>query len=245
MDKAALRPLVFDVLRKTPQTHLHAIENELRRKSDEIDRGDALSIHEIVWELLVQGVLAPGKNSLNLTLPFVHVTEYGTRCLEEGGILAHDPTGYIARFIERVNAQASVTMVETVREAVLCFEGGRYDASVVLLARAVECLLSDAADALTISNEGEPLKLLGNLLSTLESRAVSRELRENLDLTFSALRALILRTQTHERKPRMPGVDRPIALGYLLLFPDQCGAVYDWVRDAGGPPREGKAGVRK
>ena len=103
MDKASLRPLVLDILRKTPQTHLHAIETEIRRQTEDYERHDALVLQEIVWDHLVHGVLAPGKNSLNLNLPFVHVTEFGTACLESGEALVHDPDvhGDGARFPER------------------------------------------------------------------------------------------------------------------------------------------------
>ena len=71
MDRSRLSLLVFDVLRKNPQTHVHAVENEIRQIADDYDRHDVLTLHEIIWDLLVQGVLAPGKNSLNLNLPFV------------------------------------------------------------------------------------------------------------------------------------------------------------------------------
>ncbi|MCK5248125.1 hypothetical protein KAR02_14570, partial [Candidatus Bipolaricaulota bacterium] len=95
MDKATLRPYVFEILKKTQQTHFHAIENDLRKVVESYERHDVLTLQEILWELLVQGVLAPGKNSLNLNLPFVHLTEYGSQCIEDGRILAHDPDRYV------------------------------------------------------------------------------------------------------------------------------------------------------
>ena len=95
-----MREAVFAVLRKTPQTHFRAIENDLRKQVEGYERHDILALNEVLWTLLVQGVLAPGKNSLNPDLPFVHVTEYGARCLESEEILAHDPEGYVRRIEE-------------------------------------------------------------------------------------------------------------------------------------------------
>ncbi|MBU0595900.1 hypothetical protein KJ567_04370, partial [Candidatus Bipolaricaulota bacterium] len=82
MEKQQIRELTLQVLQKNPQTHVHMIENEIRQLTNEYDRHDTLALQEVVWDLLVQGVLAPGKNSLNLNLPFVHVTEYGACCLD-------------------------------------------------------------------------------------------------------------------------------------------------------------------
>lgn len=136
MDKTAVRPLVFDALRRTPQTHLHAIDNEVRQKAENYERGDSLLVQEVVWELLVQGVLAPGKNSLNLHLPFVHVTDYGQRCLEEGWIVAHDPDGYAARLRAETRGAISNAVLESARDALLAFHHGLFRASAVLLSRA-------------------------------------------------------------------------------------------------------------
>jgi len=239
MDKESLRPLVFEILRKTPQTHLHAIENEIRRRDEGYTRGDALTLSEIVWELLVQGILAPGKNSLNLNLPFVHVTEYGARSLDDGTILAHDPEGYVRRLIDHTGGRADEFTRETAREATLCFIAGRYQATIVLLARAAEHLF-DLLAAAIIENS----RRTGRGTKRIESAGRRPEARyrkihralfakgkksaevEELEPSIAGLNNMILLSRTEEGEPRVPAIDRERARGHLLLFPEGCRATY-------------------
>lgn len=242
MDKKALRPLVFDVLRKTPQTHLHAIENELRQRFEAYERSDVLALHEVVWELLIQGVLAPGKNSLNLNLPFVHVTEYGVRCLDDGSILAHDPDGYIARLsseIPQADEGQGLQVVEAAREGLLSFLAGCYAASAICFARAAEILI-DLLVAATLraarrahrgthSLEESGHSPKAGLRAVMRSSVV-RHLPEpwvdDLEPHLSGLLTLFQRSHSESGSPRHPHIDRDQTLAYILLFPTQCRFVY-------------------
>ncbi len=208
MDKASLRPAVFDVLRRTPQTHLHAIENEIRQKVGGYERGDALLVQEVVWDLLLQGVLAPGKNSLNLHLPFVHVTEYGQRCLDEGAIIAHDPDGYAARLHAATDGAVSDAVLETARDALLAFDRGLFRTSLVLLSRAALELLREIRVA-----ESEPRR------SSDVAEPAPPELKALARLAHSEADGLVL-----------PPSDRESTLGRLLVFPEQCRAAYTLIQ---------------
>ena len=242
MDKKTLRPLVFDVLRKTPQTHLHAIENELRQRFEEYERSDVLALHEVVWELLIQGVLAPGKNSLNLNLPFVHVTDYGARCLDDGSILAHDPDGYIERLSSQIPSSAgdaNAQVIDAAREGLLCFLAGRYAASVVCFGRAADVLFellvaatlraARRAHRSTRSLEESGRNPKARLRAVLRSsilRNLPPEWTEDLEPHVTGLLMLIQRSQSDTGSPRHPHVDRDQTLAYILLFPIQCRFVY-------------------
>jgi hypothetical protein len=54
------------------------------------------SIADIVWDLIVEGVLRPGigRDNTNLDLPHIHVTPFGKEALA-GNITAYDPDGYL------------------------------------------------------------------------------------------------------------------------------------------------------
>jgi len=239
MDKETLRGLVLEILRRSPQTHLHAIENEIRRRREDYTRGDSLTLSEIVWELLVQGVLAPGKNSLNLNLPFVHVTEYGSRSLDDGSIIAHDPEGYVRRLIDHTEGRVDEFTVETAREAVLCFTAGRHEATIVMLARAAEHLF-DLLVAAIIENG----RRTGRGTKRIESAGRRPEVRyreihralfangrtsadaEELEPHIASLRNAIILSRTEAGGPRLPTIDGETARGHLLLFPEGCRAIY-------------------
>lgn len=251
MDKTSLRPLVLEILRKTPQTHLHAIETEIRKRRDDYERHDVLALQEILWELLVQGVLAPGKNSLNLNLPFVHVTEYGVNCLEDGVVLAHDPDRFIARLEEGCGSALDSGLIETTREALLAFLAGRYPSSVVMLARSTEILLDRLADAVIRHAKrtghgvqrlekarSNPRRLGATLMRTLASRRLPALLADEVEGQLRGLRTLVDGCRSTDGRARLPVVDRETVLAYLLLFPGQCRFLYDLIAHLEGESAE-------
>ena len=239
MDKTALRDHVFEILRKTPQTHFHAIENDLRRLTDDYERHDVLTLQEILWELLVQGVLAPGKNSLNLNLPFVHLTEYGTRCLEDGSALVHDPQGYVAELLAKTDGRAGEFVQHSVREALTVFLSGSWPSSILHLARAAEVLFDLLAQALVHSGlrEGRGTKRLENAhrfsihqaqlaLQATAHRPLPQDLLERVEPQLNGLLALMQGARDSDGSPRQPRPSKDQALAYFLLFPEQCAFVY-------------------
>jgi hypothetical protein len=70
-----------------------------------LEVGDRTLINEIIWSFIVQGILLPGLDDNNQTLPFVHLTDYGRQCVAEDrkkapllwGFLLHDQYTTIVR----------------------------------------------------------------------------------------------------------------------------------------------------
>jgi len=239
MDKTTLRAFVFEILRKTPQTHFHAIENDLRRLTEDYERHDVLTLQEILWELLVQGVLAPGKNSLNLNLPFVHLTEYGTRCLEDGSTLVHDPEQYVEKLLEKTGGRASAFVQHAVQEALAVFLAGSWASAILHLARAAEELFDQLTLALVHSGhrDGKGTKRLeaatrfsiGQAQLAIQSaghRTLPQALAETVEPQLSGLLALMQGVRNPEGSPRQPRPTKDQVLAFFLLFPEQCAFVY-------------------
>ncbi|MFC1958507.1 hypothetical protein ACFLV6_01105 [Chloroflexota bacterium] len=111
---------------------------------------------DILWELMIQGVIAPGLNVANPNLPFFHITEYGGKVISEQKYMPHDPTGYLDRFrIEIENADPVITTYLT--ESLECFVRGNSIASVVMLGIAAERVFLSLCSALhnSLSNPSE------------------------------------------------------------------------------------------
>jgi hypothetical protein len=237
MDKAELRPLIFEILRRESQTHLNAVAFQVRNLAENYERHDALKVHEIIWELLVQGVLAPGKNSLNLTLPFFHVTEYGEECLETDTLLLHDPDGYVRYLEETVATPLDEIVLAYARESQRAFLAGSYLGAMVLLAGAAERAIDLAIEAYFAALPDyqsraaceEELSLAGRntkcFYETLKRYFMALPLPEpihqELDLQLDGLFNLIRTSRTDTGKPRKVNVDRATARANLLLFPQQ------------------------
>jgi len=241
MDKTTLRPLVFEALQRTPQTHVHAIENEIRQKTAGYERGDALLVQEVIWELLLQGILAPGKNSLNLHLPFVHVTEYGQKCLETGAEAAYDPEGYVARLRAETEEQISTSVLESARDAILSFHRGLFRTSLVLLSRAAIELLGEldlafglpsSAGILMSRSEDQPESGMA-LRQALGKHPIASS-PDELERGLTELGTLARLAHSDACVPRQPIADRESALGRLLLFPAQCRFAYTLMAQSHG-----------
>src|SRR5215470_12675944 len=54
----------------------------------------AFAIREAFWQLLIEGIVVPGKDPSNDKLPWFHVTDYGKRVLTSPRPSPYDPDRY-------------------------------------------------------------------------------------------------------------------------------------------------------
>jgi len=207
---------VIEILRANPQTHLNAVIGEVKRRFPDYKRYDALLIQEIIWELLLEGVVAPGKNSLNLNLPFIHLTEYGERALAEETVL-HDPTGYMLAIETRSGRPLPRTVRVYLEESLLSFLAGRNFASAVLLGIAAkECL-----DEFSKSVPGPLPADITGLTHRFIALGLPEEAGASLAVAITELRR-IARYLEEDGRPATRPVTRETAHAHLLLFFDHC-----------------------
>jgi hypothetical protein len=239
MERSELRSAVFEVLKRNPHTHFRAVENDVRQRVEAYERRDVLVLNEILWDLLRQGVLAPGKNSLNPDLPFLHVTEYGARCLEEGDILVHDPDRFVERLTQMTAGDAPDVVRESARLALLTLLDDRPSACLILLAHAAERVLGDLVEALIRRGRkdgrgtkrleaarGVPGRLPDAVKRASLGRALPQELAEEAERQISGLAGLVQRVRAPDGAPQVPEADRDLALAHALLFLDHCRFAY-------------------
>jgi hypothetical protein len=245
MDKTALRPLVLDVLRREPETQFTDVENEIRRITQDFQSTDLLKLHDIFWELLVQGILAPGFNSDNVKLPFIHVTDYGKKCIEANSILPHDPDGYLKRLTNLVGQPIDDTVMTYVREGLLTFLGGYNLAATVMLGVAseqcIDLLIEAYSNAIAIPNQKSAFeKKINQAGRKVKNRfdAIRNELillnlpsplKDALDIQLSGIFTLIRCSRNDAGHPTCRVIDRDMAHGNFLLFPQYCKRVYDLI----------------
>lgn len=245
MEKADLRPLVLEVLRREPLTQFVNIEHSIRELAPEYRRNDSLAIREIIWELLVQGVLAPGYNHSKLDFPFIHVTEYGERCLDENAIVPHAPETYLEQLEQRVGQPLDNVVLTYFREGLLTFLAGHYLAATVMLGvaseRCVDLLVEAYSNAIADANRKakfeRKLKRAGRgvkrrfdvLRNELLALALPAKLKDALDIQLSGVFTLIRYSRNDAGHPTGRMIDRDVAHGNLLLFPQYCKRVYDLI----------------
>ena len=72
---------------------------------------DQARVQDILWDLIIEGILRPGLyDSVNNSLPFFHVTEYGKTILQDGPASPYDPDGYVKRLKDAIPDVESVIL---------------------------------------------------------------------------------------------------------------------------------------
>jgi hypothetical protein len=147
-----VRAFVMQALRQggwNQVENLFTMVGDLKARAQRLDRsrvingsqflapGDRSILLEVIWSLIVQGVLVPGLSDSNQGWPFLRLTQYGARCVAEDRILPHDPDGYLREFRGAI-PNVDPTIVEYLTESLQCHIHGLYRAGAVMLGGASE-----------------------------------------------------------------------------------------------------------
>jgi hypothetical protein len=152
-DLMAVRRIFFDWLRSDPGANqLNTTGASYERFVEYANNNrqpHVLAFHviEVFWQLLIEGIVAPGMNSSNQNLPWFHLTEYGKKVLKDEAGHPHDEAGYLARVRTRV-PQPDQTVLAYLSEALTAFRRGTPVASTVMLGIAAERVFLMVCDSL-------------------------------------------------------------------------------------------------
>ena len=98
-------------------------------------------IREIIWGLVIQGIVVPGGSNSQPDLPFMQISEWGKKCLESGEYLPYDAGQYLARMKTRIQGVDSKILLY-LQESLTAFRSGAYVASAVMTGVAAKELCS-------------------------------------------------------------------------------------------------------
>ena len=206
-------------------------------------RGDETALLEVLWSLIIQGILVPGLDDANQGWTFLRLTEYGKQCLAEDRVLPHDPDGYLKEFDESV-PMADSTIREYLTEALQCFIRGLYRASAVMLGGASEKAvllmiesfpnsLGDPKLGTQFVREVEQAPTIFRKYAIFEDRfnkirsKLPRELTENVDSLLRGVFDLIRSTRNDAGHPASGViVDRDQVYAHLRLFIPYCTRIH-------------------
>lgn len=215
-----------------------------------LEPGDRTLINEIIWSLIVQGVLSPGLDDNNQTLPFIHLTGYGRQCVAEDRILPHDPDGYLMEFQAAVPS-ADPAVVEYVTEALQCFIhglnrsaaimlGGASEKAILTLIEAYAASIEDPNQKAATKNQIAKTPSIFRKYEVFEKQFPSfksnlpRDLAENVDSLLRGVFDLIRNSRNDSGHPASGVlVDRDTNYSHLKLFVPYCKRVYgliDWLQ---------------
>jgi hypothetical protein len=206
---------------------------------------------DIIWDLIIEGIVRPGPLSSDQGLPFFHVTDFGREKVKGGPVLPYDPDGYLKRLAATIPDIDGVILTY-LEESLRTFRIGCLLSSTTTLGCASEkalILLFDAyGDALTgpmqdkyrKEIEGRPIKRkFDEFHKRLESHLIVRlpgDLKEHLDIALIALSAVFREMRNDAGHPTGRAVLREQAYANLVVFPVYLKKVYDLIAWLKGNP---------
>ena len=239
-DMRLLRLAVFERLRlERDWRHMPKSGHEFHPYIEFVqpDRMDSLAFHvrEVMWQLLCEGVLAPGFNSSNLELPWFHLTPLGRSILDTGAPNPFDPEGYI-QLVKRRVPRSDDTVLAYLAESLNAQRHGVLAASTVMLGIAAERVFLLVCDsllaALADSHEQEvfekllkqfPMKpkldWVRNKVERIQASKIER-FPDNASLVVVAMYDLMRSQRNELGHPRdtPPNLTREDVLGNLQIF---------------------------
>ena len=203
-------------------------------------------IMEIVWSLIIQGILIPGLNDSNQGWPFLRLTAYGEKCVEEDRILPHDPEGFMRDFCDEI-PNADPAIIEYLTESLQCYIHGLYRAAAVMLGgsseKAVLLLIESCGNSIrdpTAKQRFESdvqrtqsifrkYELFERQLTVVRAR-MPRSVTENVDSLLRGVFDLIRSSRNDAGHPATSTpVDRDLVYSHLRLFTPYCKRIYDLI----------------
>ena len=117
------------------------------RQSLDIADEDANLVNEIVWDLIIERVLAIGHNKTNPDWPFLRLTEYGKRLSQSGeSVIIHDVDGMVGLLKESA-PQCNSIIIAYYAECLGTYRINSLLASSVMLGCAAEKLMCELFDS--------------------------------------------------------------------------------------------------
>lgn len=207
----------------------------VRFENSELRRPFIVLVQEIMWQLMIQGIITPGKDSSNLNLPWFRTTDYGQEVLRTGRFIPHDQAGYLEELRRVLGSSTNDITLSYLEESLRCFNAGCHLASVLLLGIAAESVILQLAKIIDTSLKNPKEQSAFAKKSTIKQKHrwivdkyqslpgnVRREiLPESLDLTLTSLYELIRRQRNDLGHPqdKIPNLNREQAFIFFRLFP--------------------------
>jgi hypothetical protein len=237
-----LRSCILEALRREPQTQY--VQLDIQTASVARERGlpirDGHEPHlapevmrrfrETVWSLVIEGIVAIGKNEYNTEWPWLSLTEYGEEVVAAGRITPYDPAEYLRTLTpvwpldeveERYLVQALGAFRHNLPDAAAVMLGAASEHLITLLGERVEAADPHEASRAHSLLDGPALRLLVWLHEYLQQRKsrMDRGDRESLGTTFLGIATLIRAARNDAGHPALGTVSREQVFINLQLFP--------------------------
>ncbi|MBR9916335.1 hypothetical protein GYB29_01280 [bacterium] len=190
---------------------------------DQLDRNDRRNleeaVREIMWQLIVQGLIVIGLNTTNPNWPNYKITQKGLDYISNGDVQPYDPNGFLNDFKSK-NPSCSDKVYSYLEEAVLGYNNGLMKSCAVMLGAASESLILELNQAIldgfassadkqsfesryrySISSKFHAIESL--LQHNISNRNITGDLKEKINSYFSSIFHLFRRTRNEAGHPEI------------------------------------------
>jgi len=161
IEKKILRSLLLEYLGKTPNTAVgdstNAVEKlvaerdlfpskeDCKRVNEDyhfyeancLNKADKFTINEIIWDLMIERVVTPGRDASNPNYPFFSLTDYGEKIVTQTAPHYYDPEGYMV-YLKTIVPSLDSIIEQYIFESMNCFRRQLFFASAVMIGAAAE-----------------------------------------------------------------------------------------------------------
>ena len=207
---------------------------------------DANLVNEIVWDLIIERVLAIGLNSANPEWPFLRLTEYGKSLVDSGEeAIIHDVDGMIGILKSNI-PQCDKIIISYFIECLETYRINALLASSVMLGCAAEkliCVFFDAYlnwlehiskkehDNLAKAESYNIAKKFTKLTESIKSHKekIDFSLMEDYDLIVNSIFTIIRKNRNDTGHPTGKHISRDELRLMVYVFIKHCGRVYSLI----------------
>jgi hypothetical protein len=201
-------------------------------------------VRQIIWELVLNGILMIGRDEFNPNFPFGSITKYGKQVLESGELLPYDPDGYLRRLKTEI-PNLDPIIEDYVFESLHAYQKGLMLSCAVMLGGASEkaflIFLETFTNAMTNQSEKNRFQKLQESIKTKHKfdqtrtklmnirTTLPKELSNELDFQFDGIFNLIRLARNDAGHPSGRKIERDMAFAYLLSFRIYCKKIYELI----------------
>jgi len=214
-----------------------------RHDSPQLSAADADLFMEVFWDLFRQGIITLGCDRSNKAFPFLRVSHFGKRILEnQDTYFFHDITSY-TNLIQQSIPSIDPTTLLYLQEAMQAFRAGCMLSSSVMLGVAAEhtfVLLMETINGnpvhsqvfSAVNKERMILHKINKFREILGKRLgdLPPEIKEDLDTQFAGILAVIRNFRNESGHPTGKIIDREQMYVLLNLFVPYCRKMYQLMR---------------
>jgi len=229
-------------------THMVEIEHHLKKISPEKqwdEKEVIFKAREIINEFMNNNLLMWGYgNSMGETVPWLTVTNFGKRCIEEENILPYDPEGYINALIQQVPSIDAITL-EYLKESIQTYNKNCLLSSNITLGTASENIINNLIETFTnaISDAGRKAdferrtntwiiytryKEFINEFNTVKS-TLPHELKKDVEVYLDGMFNFIRLNRNQAGHPTGKRLNKKIIYSNIQIFSEYSQRIFDLI----------------